>query len=145
VGLGERGQNVQRLLGMMTMWKALNHDLVELPLDRGAADIEGSKLVEDGGRDVDGVLSTAHALVDNGGSGGLAVESDADGLATGVGAVVLEVRQSDNSVRLAVGTAARTEAGSVVGHVARAGNSEADGRGHGEGNGGEGNHFDGCV
>lgn len=99
----------------------------EVPGGLGTADGLAGELVEDGRRQVDGVAIAAHALVDDGGGGGLAgaLALDGDGAAAvgvAVGLLAHEgVREGDDVLRVGRRNAARAQAGVVVGDVAGAG------------------------
>jgi hypothetical protein len=88
------------------------------PADLEAALVEGGEVLEDGGRDVDGVGAAGGALVDDPGGRVLAADRDGDGLAAQVGLRgELRRRQGRDLVRLRVGLAARAQARRVVGDV----------------------------
>lgn len=99
----------------------------EVPRGGGAADGLAGEVVEDGRGQVDGVAIAAHALVDDGGSGGLAgaLAGDGDGTsAVGVAVGLLtheRVRECNDVIAIAGGDTARAEPSVVVGDVSSAG------------------------
>lgn len=103
-------------------------DLVrEVPGGGGAADGLAVQLVEHTRGQIDGVVVAAHALVDDGGSGGLASRfaRDRDGAATvgvAVGLLAHEaVGEGNDLVGICGGDAAGAQPGVVVGDVSCAG------------------------
>lgn len=117
-------------------------DLQDGPGDLEAALVEGADLLEDGGRDVDGLGGAAGALVDHLGGRVLVADGDGDGLAAQVGLrLELGGREGDDHVRLRVGLAARAQAGRVVGDVALEGEDGAQGAGQADDDLSERQHF----
>lgn len=94
--------------------------LVEPPLNTGDASFAGiGEGFEENLGEVDGFAGAAHALIDHGGGGRLAVKFDRDGFPAVRVAVALgthhPVRQCDDVVRLpVVGPSTRSDTGGVV-------------------------------
>lgn len=105
---------------------------VEAPVNLDTAIIEVCEILEGNVADVDVVVGTLLALVDNDSLGGLAVVVNgdmlaADGIVVGIAASLELIKgQSDNTVRNGIGDATSTKARSVVSHVAMVGSDEAN-------------------